>query len=101
MKDLDIAKTEYVKTLKNRGKSIKKSTSKHETLKLIDNVTKKDLSYLSTFRNIKIDDDDDDDSTKTIINALAKSTHKKKLEAVLQQLHKKELYKRFLDMLKN
>ena len=75
MEDLDITKTEYIKILKNRGKSIKRSTSKHEILKLIDNLTKKDLSYLSKLRNIKINDDD---STKTIVNALAKDTHKKK-----------------------
>ena len=86
MEDLDITKTEYIKILKNRGKSIKRSTSKHEILKLIDNLTKKDLSYLSKLRNIKINDDD---STKTIINALVKDTHKKKLVTVLQQLQKK------------
>ena len=40
MKDLDIKKTEYVKTLKNRSKFVKQFASKHETLKLIDNLTK-------------------------------------------------------------
>ena len=75
MKDLDITKTEYIKTLKNRGKSINRSASKHEILKLINNLIRKDLSYLSKLRNIKINDDD---STKTIVNALAKDTHKKK-----------------------
>ena len=99
MKDLDITTTEYIKILKNRGKSIKRFTSKHEILKLIDNLTKKDLSYLSKLSIIKINDDDD--STKTIINALAKGTHKKRLVAVIQQLDKKILFKRFLDMLKN
>ena len=98
MKDLDITKTEYVKILKNRGKSIKRSASKHEILNLIDNLTKKDLSYLSKLRNIKINDDA---STKTIINALAKVTHKKKLVVIHQQLHKKIPFKRFLAMLKN
>ena len=58
MKDLDIIKTEYVKILKNRGNSIKRSASKHEISKLINNLTKKDLSYLSKLRHIKIDDDD-------------------------------------------
>ena len=98
MKDLDIRKTEYVKVLKNRGKSIKRSASKHEILKLIDDLTKRDLSYPSKLRNIKINDDD---STKTIINALAKDTHKKKLVLIHEQLHKKILFKRFLAMLKN
>ena len=41
MKDLGITKTEYVKILKNRGKSIKRSASKHEILRLIDNLTEK------------------------------------------------------------
>ena len=86
MKDLDITKTEYIKTLKNRGKSINRSASKHEILKLINNLTRKDLSYLSKLRNIKINDDD---STKTIVNALAKDTHKKKIVTLHQQLHKK------------
>ena len=85
MKDLDITKTEYIKILKNRGKSIERSASKHKILKLLNNLTKEDLSYLSKLRNIKINDDD---STKTIVNALAKDTHKKKLVIVHQQLHK-------------
>ena len=72
MKDLDITKTEHVKILKNRGNSIKRSGSKHEISKLITNLTKKDLSYLSKLRHIKIDDDD---STKSIANALAKDNH--------------------------
>ena len=84
MKDLDTTKTEYIKILRNRGKSIKRSASKHEILKLINNLTKKDLSYLLKRRNIKINDDD---STKTIVNALAKDTHKKKLVVLNQQLH--------------
>ena len=67
MKILDITKTEYIKILKNRGKSIKRSASKHEILKLINNLTKKDLSYLLKIRNIKINADD---TTKTIVNAL-------------------------------
>ena len=67
MKNLDITKTEYIKILKNRGKSIKRSASKHEILKLINNLTKKDLSYLLKIRNIKINGDD---TTKTIVNAL-------------------------------
>ena len=79
MKDLDITKTEYIKILRNRGKSIKRSASKHEILKLINNLTKKDLSYLLKRRNIKINDDD---STKTIVNALAKDTHKKKISSI-------------------
>ena len=70
--------------LKSRGRSIKRSDSKHEILKLINNLTKKDISYLSKLRNIKINDDD---STKTIVNALAKDTHKKKLVVLNQQLH--------------
>ena len=41
MKDLGITKTEYIKILKNRGKSIKRSASKHEILRLIDNLTEK------------------------------------------------------------
>ena len=98
MKDLDITKTEYIKILRNRGKSIKRSASKHEILKLINNLTKKDLSYLLKLRNIK---KNDDDSTKTIVNSLAKDTHKKKLVAVHEQLHKKIPFKRFLVMLKN
>ena len=99
VKDSDITKTEYVKTLKNRSKSIKQFTSKHETLKLIDNLTKKYHSYLSKLRNIKLNDEDH--SAKTIINTLAKGFHKKRLAAVFQQLHKKILFKRFSDMLKN
>ena len=67
MKNLDITKTEYIKILKNRGKSIKRSASKHEILKWINNLTKKDLSYLLKIRNIKINGDD---TTKTIVNAL-------------------------------
>ena len=94
MKDLDITKAEYAKTLKNRSKSIKLFTSKHEILKLIDNLTKKDLSYLSKLRNIKINDDDD--STKTVINPLAKGTHKKRIVAVFQQLHKKNIIQEIL-----
>ena len=77
MKDLDITKTEYVKILKNRGKSIKRSASKHEILKLINNLTKEDLTYLLKLRNIKINDDDE--STKSIVNALTKDAHKKKI----------------------
>ena len=99
MKNLDLTKSEYIKILKNRGISIKRSTSKHEILKLINNLTKNDLSYLSKLRNIKINDDDD--SIKTIVNALTKDTHKKKLVSVHQQLHKKILLKRYLLMLKN
>ena len=53
MKDLNMTKSEYIKILKNRGKSIKRSTSKHEILKLVNNLTRKDLSYLSKLRDIK------------------------------------------------
>ena len=91
MKNLNITKSEYIKILKNRGISIKRSASKHEILKLINNLTKKDLSYLLKLRNIKINDDDD--STETIVNTLSKDTHKKKLLTVHQQLHKKNIIK--------
>ena len=82
MENLNITKSEYINILKNRGKSIKRSTSKHEILKLINNLTKEDLTYLLKLRNIKIDyddddDDDDDESTKSIVNALTKDAHKK------------------------
>ena len=87
MKILNITKPEYIKILKNRGKSIKRSTSKHEILKLVNNLTKKDLSYLSKLRNIKINDDD---LIKSIVNALTKDAHKKKLITVHQRLHKKK-----------
>ena len=83
-----MAKTEYVKIVKNRGKSIKRSVPKHEIIKLIDVLTKKDFSYQSKLRKIKINDHD---STKTIVNALAKDTHKKKLVTLHQQLHKKNI----------
>ena len=43
MKNLNITKSEYIKILKNRSISIKRSASKHEILKLIDNLTKKIL----------------------------------------------------------
>ena len=86
MKNLNATKREYIKNLKNRGKSIKKSTSMYEILKLVDNLTKKDLIYLSKLRNIKINDDD---STKTIANTLAKDTHKKKIVTLHQELYKK------------
>ena len=89
MKDLNMKNSEYITILKNRGKSIKRSTSKHEILKLVNNLTKKDLSYLSKLRNIKINDDN---LTKTIVNALAKNTHEKKLVVLHQQLHKKKYY---------
>ena len=46
MDNLNITKSEYIKILKNRGISIKRSASKHEILKLINNLTKKDLIYL-------------------------------------------------------
>ena len=36
MKNLDISKTEYIKILKNRSISMKRSASKHEILKLIN-----------------------------------------------------------------
>ena len=55
---------------------------------MIDVLTKKVLSYLSKLRKIKINDHD---STKTIVNALAKDTHKKKLVTLHQQLHKKNI----------
>ena len=78
MENVNITKSEYINILKNRGKSIKRSTSKHEILKLINNLTKEDLTYLLKLRNIKInDDDDDDESTKSIVNALTKDAHKK------------------------
>ena len=41
MKILNITKPDHIKILKNRGKSIKRSTSKHEILKLVNNLTKK------------------------------------------------------------
>ena len=77
MKIFNITKPEYIKILKSRGKFIKRSTSKHENLKLINNLTKEDLTYLLTLRNIKINDDDE--SIKSIVNALAKDAHKKKI----------------------
>ena len=77
MKILNITKPEYIKILKNRGISIKRSASKHEILKLINNLTKEDLTYLLKLRNIKINDDDE--STKSIVNALTKDAHKKKI----------------------
>ena len=77
MKNLDISKTEYIKFLKNRSISIKTTASKHKILKLINNLTNEDFTYLLKLRNIKIDDDDD--SIKTIVNALAKHAHKKKI----------------------
>ena len=86
MKYLNITKKEYVKILKNRGKSIKRSTSSHEILKLIDTLDKKDVKYLSKFRNIQINDDD---SIETLINKIAKDTHKKKFVTLQQELHKK------------
>ena len=88
-KILNITKPEYIKILKNRGISIKRSASKHEILKLINNLTKEDLTYLLKLRNIKINDDDE--STKSIVNALTKDAHKKKLITVHQQLHKKNV----------
>ena len=90
MKGLDITKSGYIKILKNRGKSIKRSPSKHEILKSINNLTKEDLTYLLKFRSIKINVDDDD-LIKTIVNALAKDAHTKKLVTVHQQLHKKDI----------
>ena len=89
MDNLNITKSEYIKILKNRGISIKRSASKHEILKLINNLTKKDLIYLLKLRNIKINDDDD--SIKSIVNALSKDAHTKKLITVHQQLHKKNV----------
>ena len=68
MKILNITKPEYIKILKNRGISIKRSASKQEILKLINNLSKKDLSYLLEFRNIKINGDDE--STKSIVQLL-------------------------------
>ena len=91
MKNLNITKSKYIKILKNRGISRKRSVSRHEILKLINNLTKKDLSYLLKLRNIKINDDDD--SNETIVNTLSKDTHKKKLLTVRQQLHKKDIIK--------
>ena len=79
MKNLGITKSEYIKILNSRGISIKRSTSKHEILKLINNLTKKDFSYLLKLRNIKINDDV---PSKSIVNALSKDTHKKKLVTV-------------------
>ena len=73
-KILNITKPEYIKILKNRGISIKRSASKQEILKLVNNLTKKDLSYLSKLRNIKINDDD---LIKSIVNALTKDAPKK------------------------
>ena len=96
MKNLNITKPEYTKISKDRGISIKRSASKHEILKLINNLTKKDLSYLLNLRNIKINDDDN--SIKSIVNALSKDAHQKKLVTVHQQLHKKMLTKRLLVM---
>ena len=75
MNNLNITKSEYIKILKNRGIPIKKSASKHEILKLINDLTKKDIIYLLKLRNIKINDDDD--SIKSIVNALSKDAHKK------------------------
>ena len=98
MKYLNITKKEYVKILKNRGKSIKRSTLSHEILKLIDTLDKKDVKYLSKFRNIQINDDD---SIETLINKIAKDTHKKKFVTLQQELHKKILFRRFLSMLMN
>ena len=92
MENLNITKSEYIKILKNRGISIKRSASKHEILKLINNLTKKDLIYLLKLRNIKINDDDN--SIKSIVNALSKDAHTQKLITVHQQLHKKKLIKR-------
>ena len=86
MKYLNITKKEYVKILKNRGKSIKRSASSHEILKLIDTLDKKDVKYLSKFRNIQINDDD---SIETLINKIAKDTHKKKFVTLQQKSHKK------------
>ena len=86
MKYLNITKKEYVKILKNRGKSIKRSTSSHEILKLIDTLDKKDVKYLSKFRNIQTNNDD---SIETLINKIAKDTHKKKFVTLQQELHKK------------
>ena len=68
MKILNITKPEYVKILKNRGISIKRSASKQEILKLINNLSKKDLSYLLELRNIKINGDNE--STKSIVQLL-------------------------------
>ena len=68
MKILNVTKPEYVKILKNRGISIKRSASKQEILKLINNLSKKDLSYLLELRNIKINGDDE--STKSIVQLL-------------------------------
>ena len=98
MKNLNITKSEYIKILKNKGISIKRSASKHEILKLINNLTRRGLSYLLKLRNIKINDDD---STKSIVNVLSKDAHKKKLITVHQHLHKKMLIKRLLAMLMN
>ena len=75
MENLNITKSEYINILKNRGKSIKRSTSKHEILKLTSNLTKEDLIYLLKLRNININNDDE--STKSIVNALTKDAHKK------------------------
>ena len=47
MKHLDISKSVYIKILKNRGKSIKRSASKQKIIKLIGILTKRDLNYLS------------------------------------------------------
>ena len=98
-KILNITKPEYIKILKNRGISIKRSASKQEILKLINNLSKKDFSYLLQLRNIKINDDGD--LTKSIVNPLTKDAHTKKLITVQQQLHKKMLIKRLLVMFMN
>ena len=76
MDNLNITKSEYKKILKSRGISTKRSASKREILKLINNLTKKDLIYLLKLRNIKINDDDD--SIKSIVNALSRDAYTQK-----------------------
>ena len=78
MKHLDISKSEYIKILKNRGKSIKRSASKQKIIKLIGILTKRDLIICH-------------DSIKWNVNALEKDTDKKKLTTLHQELCKRNL----------
>ena len=78
---LNIRRSEYIKTLKNRGKHVSKIAD-DALLKKIKYLKKRDLSHLASIRGLVFDDS----NLESILYTLFNNIHKKKQNKLLNDL---------------
>ena len=81
---LDITKSEYIDTLKNKRKHVSSKIDDDALLKRVKYLKKRDLIHLATIRGLVFDES----SLESILDALFKDIHKKNQTKLIDDLHK-------------